>query len=321
MNEKIVNEISDASSPQVVEQFIGQDRVKQQVKVALEASWVDGARFPDTLVLGSAGLGKTEMSHLIAKEMGTVCKEALSTNFKNISDLNVYLMECQNGDCAFLDEIHELRKDLVVVLYRAMENKKIFVNGRSKKVPYTIPLNNFSLIAATTDYHKLPSPLRDRFRLTLYFEFYRDEDIELILKNRSKKLNWSCEERVFYLISQRTRGIPRVGLRILEASRRVSRSENSETITIRHLDKACNLEGLDSLGLNNTERQYLSILAEYDCPVRLNTLAMAMGNLSRNVSQVIEPYLFRSGLITKDDSGRIITPKGLEHIRSNPIVN
>ena len=106
----------------------------------------------------------------------------------------------------------------------------------------------------------------------------------------------------------------------MEASRRVARSENSDIITIGHLNRACSLEGLDSLGLNTTERQYLKILADYNGTVRLNTLAMAMGNLSRNVSQVIEPYLFRAGLITKDDSGRMITPKGLEHIRSYPVV-
>ncbi len=241
MNEKIVNEIGDCSSPQVIEQFIGQQQVKEQVKVSLEASWNDGSRFPDTLALGSAGLGKTELSHLIAKEMGTICKETLATNFKNMSDLNAFLMEAQDGDVCFLDEIHELRKDLVVTLYRAMENKKVFVNGASKKTPYTIPLNNFTLIAATTDFHTLPKSLRDRFKLTLYFEFYRDEDIELILKNRTKKLNWTCEEQVFSFMSKRGRGIPRVGLRILEASRRVARSENSDIITTKHLNRACML--------------------------------------------------------------------------------
>ena len=284
MSDKVVSEINDCSCPQVIEHFIGQQRVKEQVKVALEASWNDGSRFPDTLALGSAGLGKTELSHLIAKEMGTICKEALATNFKSMSDLNAFLMEAQDGDVCFLDEIHELRKDLVVTLYRAMENKKVFVNGASKKTPYTIPLNNFTLIGATTDYHKLPKPLRDRFKLTLFFEFYRDEDIELILKNRSKKLNWICEEQVFSFMSQRSRGIPRVGLRILEASRRVARSENLDIITAKHLNRSCSLEGLDSMGLNKTEREYLKILAEHNSPVRLNSLAMQMGTLSRNLS-------------------------------------
>ena len=225
-----------------------------------------------------------------------------------------------NGDVLFLDEIHELRKDLVVTLYRAMENKKVFVNGASKKTPYTIPLNNFTLIGATTDYHKLPKPLRDRFKLTLYFEFYREEHLELILKDRTRKLNWDCEEQVFSFMSKRSRGIPRVGLRILEASRRVARSENSDIITTKHLNRACSLEGLDSLGLNTTERQYLKILAEHNSPIRLNSLAMQLGTLSRNLSQVIEPYLFRTNLIFKNDKGRIITSKGLEHINNNPIL-
>ena len=229
-------------------------------------------------------------------------------------------MDTKDRDILFLDEIHELRRDLIVTLYRAMENKKVFVNGASKKTPYTIPLNNFTLIGATTDYHKLPKPLRDRFKLTLFFEFYRDEDIELILKNRTKKLNWTCEEQVFSFMSQRSRGTPRVGLRILEASRRVSRSENADIITTKHLNRACDLEGLDSLGLNKTEREYLRILAEYNSPVRLNSLAMRMGTLSRNLSQVIETYLFRTNLIFKNDKGRFISSKGLDHIRNNPLL-
>ena len=321
MSEKIVNEISDASSPQVVEQFIGQERVKSQVRVALEACWNDSSRFPDTLSLGSPGLGKSCISSLIAKEMGTSCKEALGNNFKNISDLQSYLLHGNPGDILFIDELHELRKDLVVVLYRSIENKKLFVKSHNRKTPYCIELSDFTLVAATTDAHRIPKALADRFKLILNFQFYTHQEIEQILRNRTAKIGWACQETLFGQIASMSRGIPRIGLRILENTRRVSRADNSDTIMPRHLKRNCQLEGLDSLGLGAEERQYLRILADHDGPLRLNTIAMSMGTLSHNISKTIEPFLFRAGLIFKDDKGRYISSNGLEHIRNNPIVN
>ena len=319
MDEKVVNEINDCSSPQVIEQFIGQERVKQQVRIGLEAAWNDGTRFPDTLSLGSPGLGKSCISNLIAKEMGTSCKEALGNNFKNISDLQSYLLQGTSGDILFIDELHEIKKDLIVVLYRSIENKKLFVKSNNRKTPYCIQLSDFTLIAATTNSHSIPKPLADRFKLILNFQFYSQEEIEQILRNRILKIGWACQGELLGQIASMSRGIPRIGLRILENTRRVSRADNSEIIAGEHLKKNCHLTGLDSLGLGPEERQYLRILADYDGPVRLNVIAMRMGTLSRNISATIEPYLFRSGLIYKDDSGRFISPKGLDHIRANPI--
>ena len=316
MSEKVVNEINDCSSPQVIEQFIGQTQVKQQVRVALEASWNDGTRFPDTLCLGSAGLGKSCICNLIAKEMGASVKEALGNNFKNISDLQSYLLHANSKDILFIDELHEIKKELIVVLYRSIENKKLFVNSNNRKTPYCIELSDFSLIAATTDSHKIPKPLADRFKLILNFQFYSQEEIEQILRNRIAKVGWACQDTLFTQIASMSRGIPRIGLRILENTRRVSRADNSDIIKGEHLKKNCNLSGLDNLGLGPEERQYLQILSDYDGVVRLNVIAMRMGTLSRNVSATIEPYLFRIGLIGKEDSGRFITSKGLEHIKN-----
>ena len=116
-----------------------------------------------------------------------------------------------------------------------------------------------------------------------------------------------------------SRGVPRIGLRILENSYRVARSESSDIVLEKHLKRNCQMEGLDKIGLNKEEQNLLKILAKHNKPLRLGTIAMNMGTLPKNLSQTIEPYLFRAGLITKDDKGRIITPKGYEHIKSNPI--
>ncbi len=319
MDENKCNEINDLSSPHVIEHFTGQEKVKQMVKISLEACWADGSKFPDTLALGGPGLGKTAISNLIALEMGAVCKEALATSFRNISDLHGFLLNSKDNDILFMDEIHCMKKDLMTVLYRSMENKKIFVNSNNKKAPITINLPNITMIGATTDYYLLPKPMLDRFKMTLHFEYYSDAEIEKILRNRCKRLKWQCEDTIYSEISQKSRGIPRIALRIMENIRRVARSENSEMINNEHMQIYCYIEDLDSLGLMKQERKYLSILANSDVPVRLGTIAMMMGLHSRNISQTIEPYLFRSGLILKNEKGRMLTPKGLDHIRANPI--
>ena len=204
---------------------------------------------------------------------------------------------------------------LIVVLYRSIENKKLFVKSNNRKTPYCIELSDFTLIAATTDSHKIPKPLADRFKMILNFQFYTHEEIEQILRNRIAKVGWACQDTLFTQIASMSRGIPRIGLRILENTRRVSRADSSDIITAEHLKRNSCLTGLDSLGLGPEERQYLRILADYDGPVRLNVLAMRLGTLSRNVAATVEPYLFRSGFIGKDDRGRFISPRGLEHIR------
>ncbi|MCK4887742.1 MAG: AAA family ATPase [Planctomycetes bacterium] len=313
---QVINEINDASQPQVIEHFIGQDKVKALVRTALEASWIDGGKFPDTLALGSPGLGKTQISHLIAKETASECKETLASDFSSISDLNRFLLDCKDGDVLFLDEIHTIKKDLMVVLYRAIENRKIF-GKKSDGKSFSIELPQFTLIAATTDFYLLTRPLIDRFKLVLHFEYYSEQEIETIIKHRCQKIGWSTEPQVFTDIGKISRGIPRVALRILENARRVSRADGSDVITVEHLKKSCQLDGLDNLGLNSNEQNLLRILAREDKPVRLNTLAMMMGTLSRNVSQNYEPYLFRAGLITKNDKGRMLTDKGYEHIQNN----
>ena len=318
MAEKTTHEINDLSAPTVIEHFVGQENVKALVKTALEASWQDGSIFPNTLALGDAGLGKTVISNLIAKETASNCHEILAGSFKNVSDLHGFLLSCKEKDLLFFDEIHSMKKDLMLVLYRAMDSKKVFIKIPNKKSPCTISLPDLCIIGATTDYHNIPKPMLDRFKLVLFFEHYSNEEIKTILQNRCKKIGWKCSEETFNKISCMSRGVPRIGLRILENSYRVARSESSDIVLEQHLKRNCQMEGLDNLGLNREEQKLLKILyRQNNQPIRLGTIAMSMGTLPRNLSQTIEPYLFRAGLITKDDKGRMLTPKGFEHIKNN----
>lgn len=320
MAKNTIHEINDQSAPTVIEHFIGQENVKALVKTALEASWQDGSIFPNTLALGDAGLGKTAISNLIAKETASTCHEVLASSFKNVSDIHGFLLSCKEKDLLFFDELHSMKKDLLLVLYRAMDSKKVFVKIPSKRKPCTISLPDLCIIGATTDYHNIPKPMLDRFKLVLYFEHYSNGEIKTILQNRCKKIGWKCSEETFNKISRMSRGVPRIGLRILENTYRVTRAESSDLILEKHLKRNCQMEGLDRLGLNREEQKMLKILSiQSNKPLRLGTIAMSMGTLPRNLSQTIEPFLFRAGLITKDDKGRIITPKGYEHIQNNSV--
>ncbi len=317
MDDKQLNDINDAA-PQVIDHFIGQKPACDLIKVALEASWSDGGCFPHSLMIGPPGLGKSELSKLVAKETAGNFYEQLAQNVGTIEQMRGLLMEPSDGDVLFLDEIHQIKPDLQVTLYRAMENREVFLDkGKSKS--RVLKIANFTIIGATTDEYKLLQPLRDRFKLILPLTFYSEEELATLIMQRIKQLGWAVEdESIFILIAQRGRGTPRIALKVLESAKRYARSQGAKTITVEHFTAACALEGLDSLGLGPNERIYLKILAEAKEPVRLNVLASKMGLPKKTLTDTIEGCLMRMGLILKSDKGLMIMPEGLEHLRNNP---
>ena len=313
------NEVNDPSStPSVIEQFIGQRQVVQRIQVALNAAWQDGVRFPHSIMVGPPGVGKTELCHLISKEMGAEMFEQLAQNIRSIEQMRGFLMEPGDRDIAFIDEVHELKPDVQVTLYRAMENGKLFLGGTDAKRKRVLEMANLTLVAASTNPEKLLKPLRDRFKLVLQFDYYTNEELTVMLSQRATKLGWQMEDAgLFNRIAQRSRGTPRIALRILEEVRRVARSQGDTVLTIEHFDAACRLEGLDALGLGPIERKYLRILAQPAEPVRLNVLASQIGLTPKTVATTIEEFLLRVGLIGKSDRGRMITGEGLRHLQEN----
>ena len=309
----VFHEVNDVC-PGVIDHFIGQQRVVQQVKVALEAAWNDGIRYPHTLCTGKSGCGKTQISQIIAQEMGVQLKEQLAQNLRSPQDLKGFLLEAGDRDVLMVDECHELRPAVQVSLYRAMEHGKIYINASKLKRTHTIKLANFTLIMATTDAHSLLKPLRDRFSQILTFEYYSTSELEMLLLNRSKQLGWTVEEEVFSAIAARARGVPRIALRLLQLTRTIARSQNSSTITVDHFNQMCGLEGIDELGLDTDQKQYLAVLGEAGGSVRLNVIAMRLGMPTKTVTSIIEEFLIRTGLVGKDDHGRFLTEKGKEHI-------
>jgi holliday junction DNA helicase RuvB len=305
----------NAYRPQVVDHLIGQQKVLERVKVALEAAWVDGIKFPNSVLTGGPGLGKSLIAKTIAAEMGVELKETLAQTLSKPSSLRALLLEANDRDVIFLDECDELKPHIQTQLYRALEDRVLFVNsGSNNKTPKVIPLADFTVLAASNNEFSLVAPLRDRFRLTLRFGYYSLDELTAILGQRTQALRWDVEPGVLSRIALMAKQTPRIALRLLEACRRTSRAKSSPTVTVEDFERTRQLEGLDSLGLDETEQQYLQILGEANGSLALNMIAMHLSLPRRTVTGVIEGYLIRSNLITKENSKRKLTPKGIEHL-------
>ena len=281
--------------------------------MALDSAQQDNRKFDHALLVGFPGGGKTTSAQIIAAEMGTDFIEVLGQSLKGVADLNALLLQATDRAVVFIDEAHELDKSLQTALYLALDQRRVLLQGSRKgSTPVAIPLKDFTLLLASTDEFRLLEPLRHRMRLILRFQFYAAEDLEKIVRMRAASLGWEVEPDVFSQIAQRSRGTPRLALRLLQAAHRVARAEASDVVTVPHLKRACTLDGIDHLGLGMTEQQCLKILLEG--PTRLNVLASRLGLPSKTVSEVTEPFLIRAGLVVKDDQGRRqLTAAGREH--------
>jgi Holliday junction DNA helicase RuvB len=307
------NEINDAR-PSALSHLVGQKAVIAQVSTALDAAFEDGSRFDHGLLVGGPGLGKSQLAAVIAQELATNFHEVLGQSITGPGDLNALLLAARDKDVIHIDEAHELQKTYQTVLYLALDKRAVFTT-RSRSSPHSIALADFTLLLSTTDEYCLLQPLRDRMKLTLRFEFYTEDELALLTRQRAKSLEWDVAPEVFPAIAKRSRGTPRIALRLLQACRRVCRAGGERDIRPVHFERACELEQIDGLGLGSVERKYLSILTEG--PARLNVISTMLGLPTRTVAGVTEQFLIREGLVDKDRTGqRQLTAKGLEYVRS-----
>lgn len=304
------------AGPQTIDHFVGARHIKERVRVALEATWNqgNGCVFPHTLALGPGGLGKTEISRIIAREMGVELVETLGQSLRSTGELNAALMQAEGG-CLLIDEAHSLTADIQVALLKVLQEGMIFLPQRSSGRVQTLTLKPFCLIAATTDEWALTRPLVDRFRLLLRFEHYGIDDLTTLVEQRARSMGINLDGAVANLIATRSKGVPRLAIRLLDACIRTMQAEASERITADTFHRTCALEQIDALGLDVLEQRYLRLLRENDDCLRLNVIASSLGLPRATVERSIEPFLIRSTLITKDDAGRRLTSAGLEHVR------
>jgi Holliday junction DNA helicase RuvB len=309
MDENRANEISDVA-PSSLAHIVGQRSVIDQLRVAIDAAFEDGRKLDSCLMVGGPGLGKSALARVISNEMATDFHEVIGQSITSPADLNAFLLTAREKSICHIDEAHELRKDFQTALYLAIDQRKLFMGGG--KSIQSLPIADFTLLLSTTDEFCLLQPLRDRMRLVLRFEFYSEDELTTVLKHRAKCLRWEVDEQVLPQIAMRSRGTPRLALRLLQSCHRVCRSIGETYISQDHLQRACDLEQIDEMGLGPIEQRYIGILREG--PSRLNVIASMLGLPSRTIAQVTEPFLIRAGLVVKDDQGRRqLTGVGYEH--------
>lgn len=300
--------------PSSLKHLVGNRHVIDQVAVALDACQQDNKTMASALLVGPPGVGKSLLAAVLAQEQAVEFHSVLGQSITSNADLNALLLVAKDKDVVFIDEADELKTEFQTALYLALDQRKIVLQtGIARRCPQAIPIADFCLLLASNHEHELAAPLRDRMKLILRFSFYTPEELTTILLHRSKALGWEIFENLLPEIAKRARGVPRQALRLLSASWRVCRSQGEGTITVAHFTRACQLEQIDDLGLGPTEQKYLSILN--DGAVRLNILASVLGLPPKTVSEVIEPFLVRLGLVTKDEqSRRNLTALGREHL-------
>jgi Holliday junction DNA helicase RuvB len=302
--------------PPTLDHCHGQREAAALLRTALEAAWNDGTRLPHMLFTGPPGVGKTLFAHIIAKEMAAVVHERLGQTLDAPAAVNGLLIEANNRDIVFLDEAHELPPMAQTVLYRALDDRFVFVNGHRDRT-LKLPVADFSLILATTDEYGLLQPLRDRCKLVVPFGWYAADDLSAIVVQRARMMGVELDGDVAVAIATRSKETPRLAIRLLESCHRYARSRNDSCIEMSHFLATVGLERIDELGLSRDERRYLSLLAEKNGePVRLITAESALGLHRRTIQAVIEPYLIRAGLCERLPAGRAITTKGMRHLES-----
>lgn len=293
---------------------IGQTRAVAVLRTAIDSYFYDRSKateeqaFPHLLITGPAGTGKTLLSEIVAREIACNLHIELAQNIKTPEHVHGALMMLEPGDIWFCDEIHELPPAAQVTLYRALEERKLFLGKK-----HVVELPSFCLTGATTDEHLLTRSMRERFKIQCRLSHYSDEETFLLIQQRAKRFRWSIEEEAVRQLAMRSRGTPRLAVRFLESAKRQASAEGTDHITAAHVQKMCEVEQIDRLGLDAVEQRYLNILREGEGAVRLNVIATQMA-LPRQSIEMFESDFIRLGLISKSEKGRMLTAKGVEHL-------
>ncbi len=326
MNEIIKNKektendsIENTLRPLFLSDFIGQHKIKENLKVFIESAKIRKETLDHTLFYGPPGLGKTTLSQIIAHEMGVGFKGTSGPIISKAGDLAAILTNLQPNDILFIDEIHRLHTSVEEVLYSAMEDYKldIIIGEGPAARTIKIDLPKFTLVGATTRLGLLSNPLRDRFGIPLKLNFYTPEELQKIVERDCEILNISISSEASYEVAKRSRGTPRIAIRLLKRVRDFAIVAKKNEIDLEIVKLALERLNVDEIGLDSSDIKYLKFIIEnYDGgPVGIDTISAGLSEERDSIEDTIEPYLIQQGFINKTPRGRVATQNAYKHLK------
>jgi Holliday junction DNA helicase RuvB len=313
-------DLEQSLRPRRLTEFVGQERIKDQLAIALTAAKARDEALDHVLLVGPPGLGKTSLAYIVREELGVGIRCVAGPALERKGDMAAILTGLERHDVLFVDEIHRLNRAIEEILYPALEDFRldIVVGQGAAARTLTLDLPPFTLVGATTRTGLLTTPLRDRFGMTFRLDYYDAADLGTIVRRSSRILDVEIEDDAADEIARRSRGTPRIANRILKRVRDVAQVRHDGVITNAVAREALELLEVDRIGLERIDRELLSaILLKFGGgPVGLSTLAVSLGEEPDTIEDVYEPYLLQLGFIQRTPRGRIVTALGREHVGS-----
>jgi Holliday junction DNA helicase RuvB len=316
--EEADEELDRSLRPRTLADFVGQERVKEQLAIALAAAKGRSEALDHVLLAGPPGLGKTSLAQIVRNELGVGIRQIAGPALERKGDMAAILTTLEPRDVLFVDEIHRLNRAVEEILYPALEDFRldIIVGQGPGARTLTLDLPPFTLIGATTRTGLLTTPLRDRFGLTFRLDLYNSEELARIVRRSARILDVTVEDDAAELIASRARGTPRIANRILRRVRDVAEVRHEGAVTTQIAEEALTLLEVDGAGLERFDRELLRCVVERFSggPVGLSTLAVALGEEPETIEDVYEPFLLQLGFLQRTPRGRIVTELGREHL-------